>query len=170
MVAAVSGAIALISLWVNGIRQERARRQRVYADALAVLVAYREFAYVIRRRRAPAPGHEEIAGAERVRISEALREVQRDIEYHCAWTKTEPAAHVATAYEALVKETRRVAGGYMHNAWEAQPVDNDAGMNIADIDYAPLAKYETAYLEAVAQALKFWRVALPWLPRPRVGS
>ena len=103
VVAAVSGAIALISLWVNGIRQERARRQRLYADALAALVAYREFAYVIRRRRAPMPGHEEIAGAERVRISEALREVQRDVEDHRAWTTTEPATNVATAYEALVK-------------------------------------------------------------------
>jgi hypothetical protein len=163
VVAAVSGAIALISLWVNGIRQERARRQRLYADALAALVAYREFAYVIRRRRAPVPGHEEIAGEERVRISEALREVQRDVEYHRAWIKTEPATAVATTYDALAKETRRVAGGYMHDAWQADPLDNDAGMNIPDIDYSPLAEYDTAYLNAVSRALTFWRVAFPWL-------
>lgn len=165
VVAAVSGAIALISLWVNGIRHERARRQRLYADALAALVAYREFAYVIRRRRAPVPGHDEIAGEERVRISEALREVQRDVEYHRAWTKTEPATTVATTYDALVKETRRVAGGYMHDAWEAEPLDNDAGMNIGDIDYSPLEEHETAYLDAVTRALRFWRVAFPWLAR-----
>lgn len=91
--------------------------------------------------------------------------MQRDVEYHRAWNKSEPATDVATAYETLVKETRRVAGGYMHDAWESEPLDNDAGMNIPDIDYSPLVAYESSYLDEVSKALTFWRVAFPWLVR-----
>lgn len=158
---AVSGIIAFLTFWAAGVRQERSRRQQLYADALAALVAYREFAYVIRRRRGPIPGHEEIAGEERVRISEALREVQKDVAFHSAWIKAEPAS-VAARYADLVEQTRRLAGGYMHDAWNADPLNDDAGMNIPDIDYMPLAAYETAYLDAVRRALTFWRVALSW--------
>lgn len=35
-------------------------------------------------------------------------------------------------------ETREIAGTYMHEAWQAPPLDNDAGMNISGIDYAAL--------------------------------
>ncbi len=155
----VSGSIALLTFWASGVRQERARRQQLYADALAVLVAYREFAYVIRRRRAPLPGHEEVAGEERVRISEALREVQKDLVYLKAWIKAERVDEVADRYEELVAHTRRIAGGYMREAWKADPLDNDSGMNIPDIDYEPLKTYERAYLDAVHRSLRFWRVA-----------
>jgi hypothetical protein len=126
-------------------------------------VAYREFAYVIRRRRAPIPEHKEIAGEERVRISEALREVQRDIAHSSAWIRTQPGSEIANKYVDLVAETRRIAGGYMHDAWNEDPLDTDAGMNIAGIDYTPLDDYETAYLDAVRDGLKFWQVAFPWL-------
>ncbi|MGH2965131.1 MAG: hypothetical protein ACRDMH_07095 [Solirubrobacterales bacterium] len=163
--AAVSAIIALLTLWVNGVRKERSRRQQLYADALAAVAAYREFPYVIRRRRAPAPGHEEIAGEERVRISEALRQVQRDITSFSAWMKAEPTTDVSVKYDELVSETRRVAGGYMHEAWKADPLDNDAGMNIPGVDYSSLAQYETAYLDAVRGALTFWRIAFPWFAR-----
>jgi hypothetical protein len=163
--AAVSGIIVLLTFWAAGVRQERSRRQRRYADALAALVAYREFAYVVRRRRAPIPAHEEIASEERVRISEALRELQRDLAFHTAWITIEPASDVAARYAELVEQTRRLAGGYMRDAWNAAPVEDDAEMNIADIDYSPLAEYETAYLDAVRRALRFWRVASPLLAR-----
>ena len=155
----VSGMIALLTFWANGVRQERSRRQQLYADALAALVFYREFAYVIRRRRASSPGHEEVAGEERSRISEALREVQKDLAYFSSWIKAEPASNVAARYNELVAQTRHLAGGYMRDAWNAKPLDNDSGMNIPDIDYTLLEKYEQAYLDAVRRSLKFWRVA-----------
>lgn len=155
----VSGAIALLTFWANGVRQERGRRQGLYADALAVLVAYREFAFVIRRRRAASHGHEEIAGEERVRISEALRDVQKDLVYLKAWIKAEPATEVSDRYDELVAQTRRIAGGYMRDAWNADPLDSDSGMNIPDIDYRPLTEYEQAYLASVRRSLRFWRVA-----------
>lgn len=159
----VSGVIALLTFWATAVRQERSRRQQLYADALAALVAYREFAYVIRRRRAAPPGQEQIAGEERVRISEALRGVQKDLAYFTSWIKAEPTSDVATKYDELVSQTRRIAGGYMRDAWNAEPLGDDGGMNIPDIDYTPLADYEQAYLEAARDSLGFWRVAFPGL-------
>lgn len=154
----VSGGIALLTFWATGVRQERARRRQLYADALAVLVAYREFAYVIRRRRGATRSHEHTPGDERIRISEALREIQKDIAYFNSWIQTEARSDVPKKYGELVAHTRRVAGGYMRDAWNAPPLDNDAGMNIPDIDYTPLKEYEQAYLDAVKQSLKFWRL------------
>lgn len=155
----VSGAIALLTFWANGVRQERSRRQQLYSDALASVVAYREFAYVIRRRRAPSPDHDEIAGEERVRISEALRDVQKDLAYFSSWIRVKPTGDVADRFDELVGQTRRLAGGYMRDAWNADPLDSDVGMNIPDIDYKPLGQFERAYLEAVRRSLGFWRVA-----------
>lgn len=159
--ALVSAAISLCTFWASGVRKEQGRRRALYADAFAALVAYREFAYVIRRRRAPIPGHEEIAGDERVRISEALRAVQKELAYFNAWVKSESDADVPDRYEALVAQTRRIAGGHMRTAWNAEPLGDDTGMNIADIDFASLAEYEAAYLDAVQRSLGFWRVAIP---------
>jgi hypothetical protein len=159
--ALVSGAISLCTFWAGGVRKEQERRRALHADALAALVSYREFAYVIRRRRAPIPGHEEIAGEERVRISEALRGVQKEIAYFSAWVRSEANTELADSYATLVGQTRRVAGGYMRDAWNAEPLGDDTGMNIADIDFRPLTEYETAYMDAVQGSLGFWQVAFP---------
>ncbi len=159
--ALVSAAFSLTSLWINGVRQERSRRQQLYADALAVITAYKEFAYAIRRRRAPLPDKPEIAGAERVRLSEALREVQRELAYFEAWLRGDAHSELAAAYLTLASETRKIAGRYMRDAWNAPPLDNDPGMNIPDIDFSGLGPFETAYIREVAKALEFWRMALP---------
>jgi hypothetical protein len=163
--ALVSGLVSLGTFWATGVRKEQERRRALYADALAVLVAYREFAYVIRRRRAPASGREEIAGDERIRISEALRGVQKELAYFTAWVRSESVADIPERYEALVNETRKVAGGYMRDAWNSKALDSDSGMNIADIDFRVLRGLETAYLDAVQKSLNFWQVAFPWLGR-----
>lgn len=161
----VSGAISLCTFWATGVRREQKRRRGLHADALAALVSYREFAYVVRRRRAPVPGHEEIAGEERMRISEALREVQKELAYFGAWLRSESNTDLADRYETLVRQTRIVAGSYMREGWKAEPLGDDAGMNIADIDFASLAEHEAAYLAAVQDSLSFWRVAFPWSAR-----
>jgi hypothetical protein len=161
--AAVSGLVSLGTSWADGVRKEQDRRRSLYANALAVLVAYREFAYVIRRRRAPLPGHEQIAGDERVRISEAFREVQKELAYFTAWLDSEATVDIGERYRALVDETRKLAGGYMRDAWNSQALDHDSGMNIADIDFRSLEPLERAYLAAVQRSLSFWRVAFPGL-------
>jgi hypothetical protein len=66
---------------------------------------------------------------------------------------------VSAKYDALVQQTRYIAGGYMRTAWNAPPLDNDAGMNITDIKYDELEPREAEYLDAMKSNLGFWRVA-----------
>lgn len=154
IVGVVAAIVAMLGVWINGLRQERHRRRELYADALEATYAYREFAYVVRRRRIDVPGEE------RVRISESLREIQRDLAKYEALMKIERCTKVAVAYRHLVEKTREVAGGYMRASWNGDGAAEDKQMNIADIDFTPLKDYEDAYLDAVAQDLpawKFWR-------------
>ena len=51
----------------------------------------------------------------------------------------------------------------MHEAWKAPPLDNDAGMNIAGIDYSGLDGPQREFLDAVGADMRWWRVALPYL-------
>lgn len=151
--AGVSALITVLGLWVAGRRQARERRRDLYADAFAATMTYREFPYVIRRRQVAVAGHEEIPGAERTRISEALRHVQKDLSHYTAWMDTEPANDAADAYRKLVAETRKVAGGYMHSAWNAPGLSEDKGMNVQPVDYSSLKPLEEEYLAAVRRAL-----------------
>ncbi len=150
--AAVAVAVSFIGFWITGISAERARRRGFYADAFAAIAAYREFAYVVRRRR-----HDDPAG-ERVRISEAMREVQHDLSRFEALMKVERALGAAAAYHQLVIKTREVAGGYVSAGWKAAPITRDEEMNIADVGYASLTEFEDAYLAAIARDLAWWRV------------
>ena len=162
-VVSIGTAIAGVVTWfVNGVRGERTRLQKLYADAYSAVISYQEFPYVIRRRRAPTPGHEEIGGEERLRISDALHTVQQALNNYLAQISTESTA-VSTKYAALVHETRRTAGTYMHEAWDAPPLDNDPGMNIAGIDYSHLTRPQDEYLDATRKDMTFWRVAIPKL-------
>lgn len=153
--AGVAAVVGLMTLWVAGLREERARRRGLYADGLAATMAYREFPYAIRRRR-----HEqEHRSAERVRISEALREVQRDLAQHTALMLIERADKAVRAYQHLVAKTREIAGGYMKDAWDADPIDTDADMNMKlPLDYSVLDSYVQAYLDAVKEDLPWWKV------------
>jgi hypothetical protein len=162
-VTAIGTAIAGVVTWfVNGVRAERTRLQKLYADAYAAVVTYQEFPYIIRRRRAPNSGHEEIGGEERLRISAALHQVQEALNNFQAQISTESIA-VSDKYDSLVRETRGIAGTYMHQAWDAPPLDNDPGMNVAGINYTDLVGPKNDYLESVKGDMTFWRVALPKL-------
>jgi hypothetical protein len=153
--AAVAAAIGLLTLWVAGVRAERVRRRELYAEALAATMAYREFPYAIRRRRS----EKEERSAERVRISETLREVQHDLSQYQALMRIERATQVAAAYQTLVGKTREIAGGYMKDAWQDEPVQTDADMNMrVPLEYGVLDRYVEAYLEAVKNDLPWWKV------------
>jgi hypothetical protein len=166
VVAAVVGigtAAAGVYTWfVSGVRAERTRLQKLYADAYSAIVSYQEFPYVIRRRRALTAEHPGIGGEERLRITGALHTVQEELNNYSAQIGTESKA-VSTKYDLLVSETRQIAGTYMHDAWDATPLDNDAGMNITGIDYKGLRIQQDDYLDAIKQDLTFWRVAIPKL-------
>jgi hypothetical protein len=158
IVLAATTAGGVITWWANGVRSERTRLQALYADAYAAVVSYQEFPFMIRRRRAPLAGNEEIANDERVRISDALQAVQEKLSNYTAQIRTE-STEVSEKYETLVHETRLIAGSYMREAWKAPPLDNDAGMNISDINYDALKQPQIEYLDAMRNNLRFWRVA-----------
>jgi hypothetical protein len=159
---AVTAAFGVLTWFVNGIRTERTRLQKLYADAYSAVISYQEFPYAIRRRRAPSPEQEQLGNEERLRISTTLHTVQESLNNYLAQISTESRS-VYERYAKLVAETRRVAGAYMHEAWNAPPLDNDPGMNISGIDYSDLAEPQREYLEAVKSDMTFWRIAIPYL-------
>ena len=158
IVLAVTSIGGVVTWWANGVRSERARLQALYADAYAAVVSYQEFPFMIRRRRAPLPGHEEIPNDERIRIADTLQGVQERLSNYTAQIRTE-STEVSAKYDALVHRTREIAGSYMREAWKAPPLDNDAGMNIGDIHYDELKQPQVEYLDAMKKNLRFWRVA-----------
>lgn len=147
----VPATIGVVTLAINGIRTERARRRRLYGTALAATFDYREFAYVVRRRQTSMPAEE------RIRIAEGLRAVQRDLDHHMALLQTERSRRIEETYRELVTETRRVAGGYMRESWKGSGIDSDAGMNMTGIDFSSLDSRVASYLAAVKDDLVWWR-------------
>jgi hypothetical protein len=150
IVGIVAAIVAMLGVWINGLRAERQRRRELYADALEATYAYREFAYVVRRRN---PDNQ---AEERIRISEALREIQRDLKKYEALMKIERSTKVHVEYKNLVDKTREIAGGYMRDAWNAKGAERDDQMNI-DIDFTAIDPFEEAYLTAVQDDLPWWK-------------
>lgn len=150
VIAAVVGA--LVNLWLarrKGADEERARVRATFAEAYEAVAQYKEFPYAIRRRR------DNDAAGERVRLSEALREVQARLSYYILWVKAE-SDDVGSAYEGLVSNLRRVAGMACHDAWEAEPAHSDSDMNIGPdvVNLQALSFYEQAYVQAVHKHLQ----------------
>lgn len=146
-----------INIWLarrKSREEERNRLRTSFAEAFAAYSAYKEFPYAIRRRRSDAPAEE------RIRLSEALREIQANLAYHLAWTTAE-SQPVGQAYANLIQQVRKIAGVAMHDAWNAPPNDSDHTMNIPPgvVDLSSLAPHETNYIEAVRTHL---RTLTPW--------
>jgi hypothetical protein len=143
LVVVITGAISLLTLaintWVTGRRERLNRRRDIFAKAFATAVAYEEFPYVVRRRRASDPE------GERIRISTELRKVQEEIAYHSAWLSTE-SWHVSKAYDTLIRKVREVAGGEIRKAWCEPPIDSDAQMNMPDLGLGALQPFKQVYL------------------------
>jgi hypothetical protein len=164
IVGVLAAAGGVITWFMNGVRTERARLQKLYADAYSAVVSYQEYPYIIKRRRAPTADHPEIAGEERLRISGGLHGVQEQLNCYLAQISTESDA-VSQKYTELVRSTRQVAGTYMHKAWEEPALDNDAGMNL-HLNYSALRGPQDEYLTAVKKDMKFWRIAWVGLRKP----
>lgn len=148
---------ATINIWLGRRKsreEERNRLRASFAEAFAAYSTYKEFPYAIRRRRADAPAEE------RIRLSEALREVQANLAYHLAWTAVESQS-VGQAYANLIQQVRKTAGTAMRDAWNAPPNDSDDTMNIPPnvVDLSSLVAHETDYIDAVRTHL---RTLAPW--------
>lgn len=155
----IAGAVSLLVLagnaWLSGHRERTNRQREVFSKAFSSVVAYEEFPYVVRRRRADRPEEE------RIRISTELRKLQEDISYYSAWVFTE-SAHVSKAYATLISNLRRVAGGEIAKAWCEPPAGNDLEMNMPDLGLGTLKPFKQAYLEEVVDHLS---VVPRWIRR-----
>ena len=151
--AAIAGAVSItlfvITNWWNGERARLTRSREIFSKAYAVVQEYKEFPYVIRRRRKGAPEEE------RVRISSELRRVQADLAFHSAWLMTE-SPYVHRSFSELLEQVRRAAGTEIHEAWLEPAVADDSEMNMPDIGLSALTQYESAYLQEVVDHLSLW--------------
>jgi hypothetical protein len=146
LAALLTGLVNVVLARRKSREEERSRIRTVFAEAFATYASYREYPYVVRRRNPGQPA------AERVRISEQIRQTQERLSYYLAWTKAE-SAEVGQAYAELVRHLRTTAGVAMREAWKTPAVAEDAAMNIADIDLGNLKISEDAYTEAVSAHL-----------------
>jgi len=133
-------------LWVAGRRARQDRQRQLFAAAFEACIAYREFPYIVRRRRG------DDAAAERVRISGELSKVQRCLESYKAMIRVE-APGVSEAYSALVAETRRIAGPQISDGWDQPPVETDDGVHVAEVNVDGLERFDDAFLVAVGDHL-----------------
>jgi hypothetical protein len=152
----------------KSLEEERARLRSAFAEAFEVVLRYKEMPYAIRRRRHDEPG------AERVRLSDQMLEIQARLAYFELWITGESAV-VGGAYSNLVANLRSVAGQACRDAWIADPAKRDEQMNIGPhvIDLSELQPYEQNYVQAVQQHLddfmKFHRMFWP-LRQPRTQA
>ena len=149
IIASVSFIIFVLTNWWNGERERLARSREVFSKAYATVQEYKEFPYVIVRRRTDSPEEE------RIRISSELRRVQSDLAFYSAWLTTE-SRHVHRSFSELLEQMRHVAGAAMHEAWLKPAAEDDSEMNVPKLDLSVLAPYESAYLEEVVDYLSLW--------------
>ena len=149
--AAIGGAIAAITLIVNGRRARSDRQRELFGAVFADIASYCEYPYIVRRRRHDVPEEE------RIRITTELSEVQRKLNHNRAVLRVE-APRVARSYAALVEATRRIAGGAIHEGWNLTPIAADTSVHVTDVDLSGIKPYEDAYLTIVADHLAL----MPW--------
>ena len=165
--AAMTGAFSIlifaVTSWRNGERERLGRSRQVFSEAYLAIQEYKEFPYVVRRRRKETPGEE------RVRISSELRRIQSDLAFYSAWLRTE-SPHVHRSYSELLEQVRSLAGMAMHDAWLEPAIEDDSEMNMPDLGLSDLSTYESAYLNEVVYHLSFWPRKLRRLFRSRANE
>lgn len=148
--------VGIITLYVNGERAERWRRRELHARGMAAAIAYAEMPFAIRRRQAEA----EHRSAERVRLANRFSEIQAEIAVCQALVESEGDPRVAAAYRELVAATRHIAGAAAREAWNDEPVERDADVNMPAVaeQLQPLALHRERFAEAIRHAARSpWR-------------
>jgi hypothetical protein len=156
--ALVAAVVSLITLATTGRRARQDRQRQLFADAFEACIAYREFAYIVRRRRDDST--DEVA-----RISGAMSELQTRLRSIEARVRVE-SPRVGDAYSKLVAETREVAGIQVRSGWESPPVPPDRTGRIEGVDFASLAAPEAEFLDAARDHLAL----IPWWVRSAARS
>jgi hypothetical protein len=145
----------IITIWINGRRAHRDRLRELYAGGWSAVQAYKEMAFAMRRRNL------EDRAAERVRLSEVMREIQKDIAFHEALIGRERSGRVAAEYRNLIAKTREVAGGIIRRSCDEEPINSDPQMHSPEIagELAALTPHEDGCMNAVADELGGWRTS-----------
>lgn len=166
VVAAVIGFVAnTYFARRKSLEEERNTVRDCCASAQQAVFNYKELPYAIRRRNADSPAEE------RVRLSEIFRLIQSDLAYYEAWTIGESQA-LGDAFDKLLKQLRRQAGGACRAAWQAAPISSDVEMNIdaSQVDLSGLLDYEIAFEEAVRSHLASFSKPKALFVRPGTTS
>jgi hypothetical protein len=155
IVAGIAFGGVMIKLWWDARSARRDRLRELYAGGWAVVQSYKEMAFAIRRRNIDdRPG-------ERVRLSEAMREIQKNLSYYEALIGRERSGRVATEYRNLVAKTREIAGGIIRRSWNEEPITVDVEMHAPEIaeELQALKPFEDGYMDAIADDLDVRRVS-----------
>lgn len=164
-----SSLLVTVAGWLWNQRQKRLDgHAELLADAYAAVAAYKEFAFAVRRRDPAEPAQE------RIRVSEAMRAVQQELTFHVAWVRG-TSRRVSGSYDALVGETRKVAGTALRDGWNNPAITTDAQMNMPEVAaaLAELTPYEREFLREVQHYLqpvrsRFGRTVKSASRRPRL--
>lgn len=148
--------LGLITLWVNGDRAERTRRQALNSRALEAVLAYREMPFMIRRRRFEL----EERSSERVRLATQFSEVQSELAACQHLVGANGPRWLAAAYEELVDVARATAGEESQSAWAEEPISTDPEMSMPDL---------LARLGPLNRALDRFESEIDWAGRSRRG-
>jgi hypothetical protein len=146
VLAILALAVSLVTYFLSGRRAKLDRQRQAFADAFAAIAEYREYPFIVRRRNPDEPA------TERRRISSELSEVQAKLNAFKARLRVEDP-YVGERYAELVSATRRVAGAFIREAWNADPVAEDDQIHNPAWDFNELDFYDDAYLRAVADHL-----------------
>jgi hypothetical protein len=147
--AAIAAIVSLVTLAWNARRDRQDRQRKIFADAFEACILYREFPFIVRRRNA-----DDLTAA-RARITSDLSRLQARLDSGKAILRVE-APRVGASYAELVRETRRVAGPHISQAWDEPPLAADADVHTEGIDFADLKRFDDAYLGEVSDHLSFW--------------
>lgn len=153
VLAALAFVFSVTSFVVAGRRTRIDRQRAVFADAFAEVMRYREFPFIVMRRNG-----DELA-KERQRISGELSDVQANLNAFRARLRIEDA-EVGRRYAELLDQTRRIAGGFIRDAWNAPPAAEDGAVHSPGWDFSALDPFDDAYVTAVADNLSWWPARL----------
>ena len=146
VISIVALGVSVATFFLAGRRARLDRQRQVFADAFEVVMEYREYPFIVRRR-----SPDDRAG-ERRRISGDLSQVLAKLNGFKARLRVE-APFVGDRYAELVAATRRVAGSLITEAWNSEPVGEDKNIHNPGWDLSELDAYDDAYLRAVADHL-----------------
>lgn len=120
IVGLVGGSVGAVL--VTQIFAAAGRRRDNYAEAVAVLLSWCEYPFMIRRRVDDTPETlQELVGHGHV--------LQERIARSEAWVSTE-SKKMGARYTTLLAEVKTATGPLLREAWEASPVTTAVGMNL----------------------------------------